>query len=137
MQNFDNINELLDRYGEVIGRNSNYAIAKKLGVSHQAVARWRNGRTGMDETTVMQIAEELNADPIAVLARVKLSRNPSDRDQRVWSRYAGRVLVALVSATAAFALTQFEFDKTDVMRTVASNGNDSIYIMRSFFNAGG
>lgn len=93
-------NKLLDRYAELEGLRSDYAIAKSLGVSRQVVSSYRTGRTQMDSTTAMVIADRIGADHLEVLARIEIERAPTERVKTVWGRHVGRLLLAIVAAIA-------------------------------------
>ena len=53
--------ELLDRLKQEVNLPSDYAVAKFLNVSQQAVSRWRNGRV-MCEETALKVARGLKID---------------------------------------------------------------------------
>jgi len=59
--------ELLEAYKARFALVSDYAAAKKLGVSKQCVSKWRGGHT-MSEEQALTIAEETGLNPtLAVL----------------------------------------------------------------------
>lgn len=58
--------ELLEALKEEKNLPSDYAVAKYLGISQQAVSKWRNGRT-MSEEVCIKVAHELNLDEDLVL----------------------------------------------------------------------
>lgn len=92
--------DLLARYKTVTGISTNYAVAKRLGVSINAVDQWERGG-GMDVTPALQIAEELDLPPLPILARVRRDRAKSDRERALWDKYCARVLVAAMVALLA------------------------------------
>ena len=91
--------QLLERYKNFHEITSDYAAAKKLGVTRATVSKWRNGGT-MDAATVAQIAQELGIDFDAALSEVQLERPISARDRAIWERFRARVPVALLAALA-------------------------------------
>lgn len=94
-------NQLLDRYAEAKGLNSDYKIAKALGITRQAVSNWRNEKNHLDDTACLQIAEALNIDPLTIMAKVRETRKQSPREQATWERYRGRIALAVMAAIIA------------------------------------
>lgn len=94
----DITNALLDRYADAKGIRSNYAIAKSLGCTASTIGNYRNGKTKLDHTTAVQIAEELRIDPLTVIAKLTLERPHNPRMRQVWGKYSGRLLLAAVVA---------------------------------------
>ncbi|CAM3709497.1 MULTISPECIES: helix-turn-helix domain-containing protein [Vibrio] len=58
--------ELLDMLKAEADLHSDYAVAKFLNVSHQAVSRWRNGKV-MSEETATKIARILEIDEDVII----------------------------------------------------------------------
>ncbi|CAI8692867.1 MULTISPECIES: helix-turn-helix domain-containing protein [Burkholderia] len=78
--------EWLDALKERLNLPSDYALAKELGVTRQAVSSWRNGHKTFTEEMCLQIAEKLDVSPFEVLATVKIEWI-KDADRRaVWTR---------------------------------------------------
>jgi transcriptional regulator with XRE-family HTH domain len=94
-------NHLLDRYAEALTLESDYQIAKALGVTRQAVSHWRNEKCTLDDTACLQIAEALKIDPLTIMAKVRESRKQTPREQATWERYRGRVALAVMAAIIA------------------------------------
>lgn len=120
---------LLDRIKEVFGVTSDYEAAKRLDVTRATVSRWRHGGT-MDDATALKIALELGADPLEVLAEVRLDRKMSSRDRRIWEQFRGRLHAAALVALAAGITLWGETADASVTPQTASQGFDSLYIMR-------
>lgn len=97
--------QLLERYKQFHEIESDYAAAKRLGVTRATVSKWRNGGT-MDAATIAQIAHDLRIDFDAALAEVSLERPVSERDRAIWERLRARVSVAILAAIAAQGLMQ-------------------------------
>lgn len=126
---------LIDRVKSVRGLPSDYKLAEHLGVTRAAVSNWRKGASQMDDTTALQIAEDLGLDPLEVMARLKLERHHTPRDERVWGKRLGRVLVAAASAaivTGGLGSPKIAdakgFDRSEITRSFQTT---TIYIMRT------
>ncbi len=97
---------LIARLKEARGLRSDYAVAKHLGVTTPTLTNWKYGRTQMDNTTALQVADELGLDPLAIMAKLKLERPHTPRDRQVWGRYEPRLLLAALAAVASLTLLQ-------------------------------
>lgn len=81
--------DYIDRAKEKSG--SDYATAKALGVTRQAISLARTGR-GMTPTNCVRLAEYLEVDPLEVIAASEVTKNPENK--AVWQRWA--VTAALI-----------------------------------------
>ena len=88
-------NRLLDRYQDVTGLKTSYAVSKALGLTPATVYGYRKGRSQMDVTTAKLVAERIGADPLEVIARLELERAPTERVKTAWSSHVGRILLAV------------------------------------------
>ncbi len=64
---------------------SDYALAKRLGVTHNAISNYRNGVSSMDPYIAAQLAKLLNLDPLKAIATAEMERseragNPDRKD---------------------------------------------------------
>lgn len=116
---------LLDRLKAARGLDSDYKLAKLLKVSRARVSSWRTGTHEMDETTAVQVAQELGEDPLAVLAILKLEKPHKPREANVWGRYRPRLLAA---ALAAFVVAT----SVTPQPVKAAPEVNPLYIMRSW-----
>uniref|UniRef100_UPI0035B00B8C helix-turn-helix domain-containing protein n=1 Tax=Hylemonella sp. TaxID=2066020 RepID=UPI0035B00B8C len=57
----------IDRVKVSRGFESDYRVAKELGLSKQAVSDYRKKTSTMDEGTALKVAEALGLDPAAVI----------------------------------------------------------------------
>ena len=82
--------ELIERLKTVYGLPSDYAAAKKLGITCQAISQYRNKGTTFDDSVAVEIAELLELDPFKVVASIHLERAERRRDEKLisfWSQY--------------------------------------------------
>ncbi len=66
------------------GGASDYRVAIILGISHQTISAWRNGRTQMNIETTTKVANELGLDPATVWAKVQLDGARTPASRQVW-----------------------------------------------------
>jgi transcriptional regulator with XRE-family HTH domain len=99
--------ELLDKAKEMCGLTSDYALAKRLRVSKQAVSGWRNGRNLPDIVTCEKIAEITGIPLARVLGIVGEARAISTAEKAVWRKLASAAALLLsVGVLGAFAANQ-------------------------------
>ncbi|WP_423197158.1 HTH cro/C1-type domain-containing protein [Cupriavidus sp. H19C3] len=72
---------------------SDYAIAKALCVSRQAVSQYRQGKAAFDDLTAVRVAEILGLNPMEVIAAANRERAKSDDARRVWTGLFDRFAV--------------------------------------------
>lgn len=70
--------ELLDSLKDEVNLPSDYAVAKFLNVSQQAVSRWRNGKV-MSEGTAIKVARVLKMDQDFVIISNIAERQKNQR----------------------------------------------------------
>lgn len=92
--------EFLDALSRRWGGATDYAIAKRLGVSKQSISNYRSGIRCISDELAIRIAAELELDPAYVLACVNAERQPEPAVSRVWLELARR-LAAVVLALGA------------------------------------
>jgi hypothetical protein len=83
--------ELLDKLKAAYGLTSDYAAAKKMGITTQAISRHRNKLSTFDDKASFEIAELLELDPAQVVASMNLERAERSQNEKLisfWSQYA-------------------------------------------------
>jgi predicted transcriptional regulator len=86
-------NDLLNRLKAVYGLQSDYALAKKIGISRQAVSKYRTLTRTLDDCVAVEVAELLELNPFQVLASMQLERAERNKDEKmvsIWREYAKR-----------------------------------------------
>jgi transcriptional regulator with XRE-family HTH domain len=92
--------DFLDALARQYGGASDYALAKRLGVSKQSISNYRSGIRYIGDELAIRIAAELELDPAYVLACVNAEREREPTVSRVWQELARR-LAAVVLALGA------------------------------------
>lgn len=93
-------NELLDQVKARHGLPSDYALAKLLGWTPQAVSNYRNRGRSLGDLSAIQVAGALEVDPGYVLAVVSAERAQTEEARRAWERAARRLSGALAGVLA-------------------------------------
>lgn len=100
-------NDWLDAVKKRHKLESDYALAKLLGVQQTNISRYRLGRGSMDVYTAARVAELLNEDALKVIATAEAERARNDEQRTFWKRLAaGVLLVAGVNVTVPPAPAQ-------------------------------
>jgi predicted transcriptional regulator len=74
----------LDAVRDKLPTRSDYAVAKALGVSKQAVSRYMKGTGYFDDYVAIRVAELLKIDPLQVIADVNMQRTQNAEVRAVW-----------------------------------------------------
>lgn len=83
--------ELLNRVKAAYDLGSDYALAKKLGVSVQRVSNYMRKKTFLDDKMAFIVAELLDLNPAYVVACSNMERAERKEDKSsvsFWMRYA-------------------------------------------------
>lgn len=89
------ITQWLDLAKEKSG--SDYATAKEIGITRQALSKVRNQRT-MHNNTALKLAEFLGVNPLEIIASMESERHPEV--ERNWQKW---VAASLIIGMANFA----------------------------------
>lgn len=93
------------------GSESDYAVAMLLGISEDAVNRYRKGERAMDNNTARRVAELLHVEPLEVIAAAEVERAKTPSDKAAWRKWIkspkGLALVAAVAALVAIDTVLF------------------------------
>lgn len=88
--------EWLDLARDRAGLPSDYAVAKHLGITTQAVSKLRAGTIGFTEETATALAELAGADPVTVYAEVKATRAKRTEQRAFWARVARGLAAGII-----------------------------------------
>lgn len=83
--------DFLDRAKRGAGIESDYALAKLIGVSRANVSNWRNERNTPDEGPIMKLCELSGDDPVDVAIEIQSSRAANDDAITLWQRVGARL----------------------------------------------
>lgn len=115
--------QLLDSVKIKHGLASDYALAKKLGVSQPAVTKYRVHGQTMDDRACLKVAELLEIDAATVLACVHAERAKTEAEKTAWKLIyerlggiAASVLIATLLSAAPSAPAKA--DSRNVSHTV-------------------
>jgi len=124
---------LLDRAKEVLDIRSDYMLAKRLGITQQAVSYYRNGKSMPAPEVTALLAEILKQPPLELIAMIEEERerqrdHPRGWVLELWRRYSPRLLPALVAALTIAGATQ---ERTEAEGLTPLKSMDDLYIMRT------
>lgn len=102
--------ELLDAVKNRYGLPSDYALAKRLGMSSERISKYRTRGGALAEDNALKVAQLLELDEGYVLACMEAERAHSTAAKRAWEKLADRlksggVAAALLLLVAAPAPT--------------------------------
>lgn len=84
--------EWIDRIKVTKNIQSDYQIAKELGLSRNTISTYRGGRSNtMDENTSLKVASMLGIDPAIVLLDQAKERTTNSCVKEAWNRLGMRI----------------------------------------------
>lgn len=98
--------ELMDALKAKIGIDSDYALAKKLGVNQARISAYRHGKEKPDFYICVKAGIFLNLDPVKIAAEIELEKEKNEERRGFWRDFLSHstpaVLVMLVSLCITF-----------------------------------
>lgn len=79
-------NELINALKHKTKIISDYAIAHHLGLSKQAIYKYRKETDFLGPETAAKVADELGIDAAIVYAACHVERSKSDRERAIWTK---------------------------------------------------
>jgi transcriptional regulator with XRE-family HTH domain len=96
------IEELLDDVKKAKGIESDYALAKELGVNTGLISYWYSGKTTPNEYACLQIAKALEKDVKEILAIVQISTEKNEKRRSVWKEFYREIGGVTTGVTGIF-----------------------------------
>jgi transcriptional regulator with XRE-family HTH domain len=124
--------DYLDQLATAKGIKSDYAIAKKLGISKQAVSNYRNRKASFDAYIAAKVAEELQIPEIEVIAAASAERAAKKKrsaEAKYWENLWNRVRSG-TQALAVILAVVFAWQPIDASAKIAVEKTDVLYITR-------
>ncbi|WP_080492206.1 helix-turn-helix domain-containing protein [Burkholderia ubonensis] len=118
--------QYLDALKKRLDLPSDYAAAKVLGVTRQAVSKYRNGQSVFDEATAIRAAELLDLDPLEVISACKAESAPDARVRRVWENAWGKATGATATAAIAVVMVGLAGAPSPAQSAPLSSDNGSV-----------
>lgn len=81
----------LDRAKQATKSQSDYALAKLLGIDDSALQHYRKGRRIMDTYTATKIAQLLDINPMELIAVAEAERATDAQKRLYWLKWVKRV----------------------------------------------
>lgn len=101
----ENITKLLDETKAKIGVETDYALAKSLGLPRARICDYYKGTRAPDEFACLKIAEALGKPLDTVIATVKASSEKDEKRREAWENYMKRLGGLAASFVVVFMLS--------------------------------
>lgn len=75
----------IDRVKSTHGWESDYRVAKELGLSRATVSSYRSRTPTLDEDSAVKVAHALGIDPVLILADQALERAKNEEARSAWA----------------------------------------------------
>ena len=93
--------QYLDAVKAKLRLESDYAVAKRLGLTTSGVSNYRRGKSTFDHLVAIRVARILDLDPMTVIADVELERATQPELRDLWRRIAAKVAAGVLVAVGA------------------------------------
>lgn len=122
------INKVLDEAKKRLSIESDYALAKALGLKPQHISGYRKGGHLPDDSIALRLAEAAGMDPLQLLAQINAERAKDPKVKRFWK---------MIGTAAAAILAIFSVSILDVgsKASATDNGGQAIHYakLRAWF----
>lgn len=108
----ENTNDVLNAAKAATGLDSDSKLAKKIGVSPQALNQWRQGTSHPDSYAVVQLAKLLNRSPLEILGIVEAGKAKTEERKEYWQDFLSGLLDTSKKLGVIGAITCASFTAT-------------------------
>ena len=122
----------IDRVKAVKGWDSDYRVASELGLTRQAISKYRSRESTLDEHFAMQVAIALSIDPAIVLTDQAMERAKNADARSAWSAVLERlggvaVSIMLMAGIGGAGLGSSDVRASGAMKSAALEDQHSIH----------
>jgi transcriptional regulator with XRE-family HTH domain len=96
-----NVTLLLDKAIVIHKLSSDYKLALVMGVSHNTLSSYRNGKTLPDARVISKICALTGDDPALLLAEIEAERAKTDEARTLWLQVVQRLQAGIAAAIFA------------------------------------
>jgi transcriptional regulator with XRE-family HTH domain len=94
------ISELLDKSKACASIDTDYRLAKVLGITHSAITNYRMDRTLPDERVIQKLCALTGDDPDILTAQLQSRRARTEEGRLLWLRIAARLQGGMATAAS-------------------------------------
>jgi transcriptional regulator with XRE-family HTH domain len=81
----------LDEFKEKLKIESDYGVAKELGIARQQMSRIRNGYVAIGREKCVRIASALKIDPIEIIGTIEAAKEKKPEIKAIWIKLVKNV----------------------------------------------
>lgn len=93
--------DYLDELQSKLNIQSDYGLAKSLGISKQAISKYRNGRGSFDDQIAARVASALGLHPGIVLLDMYAERTKNESTRNIWQEISAGFPALLLLANSS------------------------------------
>lgn len=112
-----NITELIDQAKHGAGIETDYRLAKTLGISDAAVTHWRSGRAKPSDWHLIRLAEMARIDQAQVLAQAQIGKAKTEEERTAWQSISDRLARVAACVLAGVMLSGLPVSKSEAATT--------------------
>lgn len=109
---------------------SDYKLAKELGMSKSRISGYRCGKSSMDESACIKVAKLLNIDPAPVLLDAIAERTKCDQAARILRKTAKQLTSAAASLFLTIVMLNAFLYPADSMAGGADQVTSNVYYVK-------
>ena len=116
-------------------KKSDYAIAKKLGVSRTTISKYKLEKMSLDGDTALTVGAILGINPLVIIAHVKSNNAPKIENQQRWKSLGDQLknmtkMVGIVTAVIFLNIMQVPDSKAQTKGYAINLGAQSVYYVK-------
>lgn len=96
--------KVIDETKAKLGVESDYALAKQLGIPNPRISEYRSGKARPDAYACARFAEALGVDPFELLAQVEAATEKNEARRTYWRAVAAKMAAGTVAGFFVIAL---------------------------------
>lgn len=120
--------EYLNEAKAALGIESDYEMAKFLGVNRSAVSHYQSGKRIIDNMTAAKIAEALKVSAITVIATAEIEREKDEERREYWKNFYKRLGGIAAGVLAVWALSGAGFSSDADLPLLLEIVSDVYYV---------
>ncbi len=121
------INDYVDAYARSKSLTSDYSIAKNLGLTRQAVSKYRHDRAFPDTGTAWLMADAIGCDPLEIITAAEVARAKRAHDATRTQLWESRL--RQMGAAMLLIVVGFLGSATPVQAATLGAESPTLYIM--------
>lgn len=127
MSTVDYLDQLKARYNW----NSDYKLAKELGISQSRISNYRSGKQNMDDELAIRIEKLLALPEGTILLDMYASRTKSPEAKKILARLSKQTMNAFAATALMVTMSYMVAASPDLLAAEIIGGSNTVYYVKS------